>query len=44
MGESAGEPMKGECKCKVGIVYCLGRRQDVKEPRFVWGLVGGGVW
>ena len=44
MGESVGEPMKGECGCEVGIVYCLWRREDVKEPRCVWGLLGGGVW
>ena len=44
MGESAREPMKGECGCEVGIVYCLRRKRNVKEPSCVWRLVGGGVW
>ena len=44
MGEHAREPMKGECGCELGIVYCSRRRRNVKEPRCVWGLLGGGVW
>ena len=44
MGGSVGEPMRGECGYEAGIVYCVGRRRDVKETRCVWGLEEGGVW